>query len=187
MNQYLIAFCYLFIVILLFLAFFICRAVPASQPINIDLYRNNTIISFAISDPSQIAYTVLEEQHEVNNDNWGNQEAWENEDGWNHTDDWNKQETQPQLHTAEWIDWVFDHVNINQIREITGRLFTQNFRNQFEEANRFHFHADTLHPSILELEESTIEKEQQDQWEINTNDKIPGLGNFKSRVNFFLV
>ena len=90
MNQYLIAFCYLF------LAFFICQAVPVGQPINIDLYRNNTIISFSISDPSQIAYTVSEEQHEAINDNWGNQEAWGNEDGWNHTDDWNEQETQPQ-------------------------------------------------------------------------------------------
>ena len=61
------------------------------------------------------------------------------------------------------IDWVFDHVNINQIREITGCLFAQNFWNQFEEANRFPFHADTLHPSILELEESTIEEQEQDQ------------------------
>ena len=54
------------------------------------------IISFSISDPSQIAYTVSEEQHEAINNNWGNQEAWGNEDGWNHTDDWNEQETQPQ-------------------------------------------------------------------------------------------
>ena len=104
MNQYLIAFCYLFTVVLLFLAFFIRRAVPAGQPINIDFYRNNTIISFAISDPSQITYTVPEEQYEAINNNWENQEAWENKDGWNHTDDWNKQETQHQLHTAEWID-----------------------------------------------------------------------------------
>ena len=180
MNQYLIAFCYLFTVILLFLAFFICWAVPAGQPINMDLYWNNTIISFTISDPSQIAYIVPEEQYEAINDNWENQEAWGNEDGWNHADDWNKQETQPQLHTAEWIDWVFDHVNINQIREITGRLFAQNFQNQFEKANRFPFHTNTLHPGILELEESTIQEEQQDQWEININDKIPGLGNFEN-------
>ena len=110
------------------------------------------IISFAISDPSQIAI----------NDNWENQEAWGNEDGWNHTDDWNKQATQPQLHTAEWIDWVFDHKNINQIREIAGRLFAQNFRNQFEEANGFPFHTDTPHPSIPELKESTIGEQQQD-------------------------
>ena len=180
MNQYLIAFCYLFTVILLFLAFFICRAVPAGQPINIDLYQNNTIISFAISDPSQITYIVSEEQHEAVNDNWENQEAWGNEDGWNHADDWNEQETQPQLHTAEWIDWVFNHVNINQIREITGRFFAQNFRNQFEEANRFPFHANTPHPSIPELEESTVQEEEQDQWEINTNDEILGLGNFEN-------
>ena len=115
MNQYLIAFCYLFTIILLFLAFFICRAVPAGQPINIDLYQNNTIISFSISNPSQITYTVPEEQHKAINNNWGNQEAWGNEDGWNHADDWNKQETRRQLYTAEWIDWVFDHININQI------------------------------------------------------------------------
>ena len=70
MNQYLIAFCYLFTVILLFIAFFICRAVPVGQPINIDLYRNNTIISFAISNPSQITYTVPEEQHKAINNNW---------------------------------------------------------------------------------------------------------------------
>ena len=81
MNQYLITFCYLFTAILLFLAFLICRAVPADQLINIDLYQNNTIISFAISDPSQIAYVVPEEQHEAVNDNWGNQEAWGNKDG----------------------------------------------------------------------------------------------------------
>ena len=105
MNQYLITFCYLFTVILLFPAFFICRAVPTGQPINIDLYQNNTIISFAISDPSQIAYVVPEE---------------------------------------------------------------------------FPFHADTPYPSILELEESTIEEQQQDQWEINTNNEIPGLGNFEN-------
>ena len=84
------------------------------------------IISFAISDPLQIAYTVPEEQHKAINNNWGNQEAWENKDGC-HTDDWNEQEIQPQLHTAEWVDWVFDHVNINQIREIAGCLFAQNF------------------------------------------------------------
>ena len=75
---------------------------------------------------------------------------------------------------------MFDHVNINQIREITGCLFAQNFRNQFEKANRFPFHTDTPHPSILELEESTVQEEQQDQWEINTNDEIPGLGNFEN-------
>ena len=93
-------FAYLFTVILLFLAFFICRAVPAGQPINIDLYWNNTIISFAISNPSQITYTVPEEQHEVINDNWGNQEAWKNEDSWIPADDQDILDTQPQLHTS---------------------------------------------------------------------------------------
>ena len=135
---------------------------------------------FAIFDPSQIAYTVPEEQHEAINDNWENQEAWENKDGWNHADNWNKQETQPQLHTAEWIYWMFNHININQIREIAGHLFAQNFRNQFEEANRFPFHANTPHPSIPELKGSTIEEEEEDQWEINTNNEILSLGNFEN-------
>ena len=180
MNQYLITFCYLFTAILLFLAFFICWAVPAGQPINSDLYWNNTIISLAISNPLQITYVVPEEQHKAINDNWGNQEAWGNKDGWNHTGNWNEQEIQPQLHTTEWIDWVFDHVNINQIGEIAGCLFAQNFWNQFEEANRFPFHTDTPHPSIPELKESTVQEEQQDQWKINTNDEIPSLGNFEN-------
>ena len=180
MNQYLIAFCYLFTIILLFFVFFICQAVPAGQPINIDLYWNNTIISFAISDPSQIAYTVPEEQHEVINNNWGNQEAWGNEDGWIPADNQNVLDTQPQLHTSQWIDWVFDHISIHQIREIAGCLFAQNFCTQFEEANGYPFQADTLHPSIPELKESPVEEEQQDQWEINTNDEIPGLGNFEN-------
>ena len=73
---------------------------PAGQPINIDLYWNNTIISFAISNSSQITYTVPEEQHEVINDNWGNQEAWKNEDSWIPADDQDILDTQPQLHTS---------------------------------------------------------------------------------------
>ena len=72
------------------------------------------------------------------------------------------------------------YVNINQIREIAGRLFAQHFRTQFEEVNGFPFHADTPHPSIPELKDSPVEEQQQDQWEINTNDEIPGLGNFEN-------
>ena len=75
---------------------------------------------------------------------------------------------------------MFNHVNINQIREIGKRLFAQNFRNQFEEANKFPFHTNTPHPSILELKESTVQEQQQNQWKINTNDEIPGLGNFEN-------
>ena len=75
---------------------------------------------------------------------------------------------------------MFDHVNINQIREIAEHLFAQNFRNQFEEANGFPFHANTPHPSILELKESIVEEEEEDQWEIHTNNEIPGLGNFEN-------
>ena len=147
---------------------------------NIDCYRNNTILSFAISNPSQIAYITPEEHHEATNNNWGNQDNWGNEDGWNHTDDWTPAENQPHTSTPEWIDWVFNYVNINQIREIAGCLFAWNFCTQFEEANGYPFHADTPHPSIPELEETPVEEEQQDQWEINTNEEIPGLGNFEN-------
>ena len=122
---------------------------------------------------------MLEEQYEAINDNWGNKEAWWNKDSWIPADDQNVLDTQPQLHTSQWIDWVFDHISIHQIREIIGCLFAQNFCTQFEEANGYPFHTDTLHPSILELEESPVEEEEQDQWEINTNDEITGLDNFE--------
>jgi hypothetical protein len=56
MNQYLIAFCYLFTIALLFLAFFIARAVPSGSPFNINLYHDNTIISFAIYNPAELQY-----------------------------------------------------------------------------------------------------------------------------------
>ena len=116
---------------------------------NIDFYRNNTILSFAISDPSQIAYITPEEHHEATNNNWGNQDNWGNEDGWNHTDDWTPAENQPHTSTPEWIDWVFNYVNINQIREIAGCLFAWNFRTQFEEANRYCYDCSFLFFSFL--------------------------------------
>jgi hypothetical protein len=53
MNQHLIAFCYLFTIILLFFAFFIVRCLPPGRPLNIDLYRSNTIISLAIYNPTE--------------------------------------------------------------------------------------------------------------------------------------
>jgi hypothetical protein len=56
MSQYLIAFCYLVTILLLFLAFFIVRAVPSGSPFNIDLYRDNTIIFFAIYNPAELQY-----------------------------------------------------------------------------------------------------------------------------------
>jgi hypothetical protein len=56
MSQYLIAFCYLVTIFLLFLAFFIVRAVPSGSPFNIDLYRDNTIISLAIYNPAELQY-----------------------------------------------------------------------------------------------------------------------------------
>jgi hypothetical protein len=51
LNQYLIAFCYLFTIILLFFAFFIVRCLPPGRPLNINLYRSTTIISLAIYNP----------------------------------------------------------------------------------------------------------------------------------------
>jgi hypothetical protein len=54
MNQYLIAFCYLFTIVLLFFAFFIVRCLPPGRPLNIDLYRSNTIISLAITTPRSL-------------------------------------------------------------------------------------------------------------------------------------
>jgi hypothetical protein len=75
MSQYLIAFCYLFTIVLLFLAFFIIRAVPTGSPLNIDLYRDNTIICFAIYNPAELGYhtnatkETLEEPVEHNWDN----------------------------------------------------------------------------------------------------------------------
>jgi hypothetical protein len=56
MSQYLIDFCYLVTIFLLVLAFFIVRAVPSGSPFNIDLYRDNTIISFAIYNPAELQY-----------------------------------------------------------------------------------------------------------------------------------
>jgi hypothetical protein len=144
MSQYLIAFCYLVTIFLLFLAFFIVRAVPSGSPFNIDLYRDNTIISFAIYNPAELQYrtgppqekvrehdwnTNWNEEEEVNND-WNNHVSQvDNDADWNQPDDWiTGLASQPQFNTPEWVDWVFNHININQIREIAGRLFAQNFR-----------------------------------------------------------
>jgi hypothetical protein len=102
MSQYLIAFCYLVTIFLLFLAFFIVRAVPSGSPFNIDLYRDNTIISFAIYNPAELQYrtgppqekvrehdwnTNWNEEDEVNN-NWDDHESQANNEGWDHADDW---------------------------------------------------------------------------------------------------
>jgi hypothetical protein len=113
MNQYLIAFCYLFILALLFLAFFIIRAVPSSSPLNIDLYRDNTIISLAIYNPAELSYwfnstkETLEYPAEVDwNNNWDDHES-QNDNAWNHADDWTPGlGSQPQISTPEWVDWV---------------------------------------------------------------------------------
>jgi hypothetical protein len=137
MSQYLIAFCYLVTIFLLFLAFFIVRAVPSGSPFNIDLYRDNTIISFAIYNPAELQYrtgppqekvrehdwnTNWNEEDEVNN-NWDDHESQANNEGWDHADDWTAGlGNQPQLHTPEWIDWVFTYISLDQIREIAGRL-----------------------------------------------------------------
>jgi hypothetical protein len=54
----------------------------------------------------------------------------------------------------------------------------QNFRSNYEAEHGIPFCVATPEPSILELEEEPVE-EAQDQWEIGSNDKIPGLGNFE--------
>jgi hypothetical protein len=193
MSQYLIAFCYLVTIFLLFLAFFIVRAVPSGSPFNIDLYRDNTIISFAIYNPAELQYrtgppqekvrehdwnTNWNEEDEVNN-NWDDHESQANNEGWNHADDWTTGlGNQPQLHTPEWIDWVFTYISLDQIREIAGRLFAQNFRTQYEAEHGVPFRIATPEPSIPELEEEPVE-ETQGQWEIGSNDEIPGFGNFE--------
>jgi hypothetical protein len=194
MNQYLIALCYLFTIILLFLAFFIVRAVPSGFPFNIDLYRDNTIISFAIYNPAELQYrssppqekvrehdwdTNWNEEDKVNN-NWDDHEDQVNNDAnWNQPNDWiTGLASQPQFNRPEWIDWVFNHININQIREIAGRLFAQNFRANYEAEHGVPFRTSTPEPSIPELEEGPVE-EAQGQWEIGSNDEIPGFGNFE--------
>jgi hypothetical protein len=95
MNQYLIAFCYLFTIILLFLALFIIRAVLAGSPLNIDLYRDNTIISLAVYNPTELGYhsnsnkETLEYPVEDDwNNNWNDNKDQDNNTGGNHTDDW---------------------------------------------------------------------------------------------------
>jgi hypothetical protein len=136
MNQYLIAFCYLFTIVLLFLAFFIIRAVPSGSPLNIDLYHDNMIISLAIYNLAELRYhsnttkeTLEEPVDEDWNNNWNNNENQDNNEGWNHADDWTPGlGNQPQLNTPEWIDRVFAYISLDQIREITGCLFAQNFR-----------------------------------------------------------
>jgi hypothetical protein len=74
MNQYLIAFCYLFTIILLFFAFFIVRCLPPGRPLNIDLYRSNTIISLAIYNPAE--FNIPEGKKPENNwgANWNDQD-----------------------------------------------------------------------------------------------------------------
>jgi hypothetical protein len=85
---------------------------------------------------------------------------------------------QSHTDTPEWIDWVFAHINLDQIREITGRLFSQNFRANYKAEHGISFRVVTLEPSIPKLEEEPVEEEQ-GQWEIGSNDEIPGFGNFE--------
>jgi hypothetical protein len=186
MNQYLIAFCYLFTIVLLFLAFFIVPAVSAGSPINIDLYHDNTIISLAIYNPAELSYQsnstkeTLEEPVEHNwNNNWNSTENQDVSQGWNHNDDWTLAiGNQPQLNTPEWIDWVFAYISLDQIREITRHLFAQNFQSNYKAEHKIPFHIVIPEPSIPELKEEPVEEEQ-GQWEIGSNDKIPGFGNFE--------
>jgi hypothetical protein len=167
MNQYLIAFCYLFTIVLLFLALFIIRAVPAGSPLNIDLYCDNAIISLAIYNPAEHGYRSNTTKEKIEypveddwNNNWDDHESEDN-NAWNHADDWT-----PGL------------CNQPQIREITGHLFAQNFRSNYEAEHRIPFCVVTPEPSIPELEEEPV-KEAQGQWEIGSNDEIAGFGNFE--------
>jgi hypothetical protein len=185
MNQFLIAFCYLFTITLLFLAFLIVRAVPSSSPLNIDLYCDNTIIFLAIYNPAELSYhpnvtkKTLEYPVEDNwNNNWNDNEDQDNNEGWNHAGDWTPGlGNQPQLNTPEWIDWVFAYISLDQIREIAGHLFAQNFWSNYEAKHGIPFRVVTPEPSIPELEEEPVE-EAQGQCEIGSNDEIPGFGNF---------
>jgi hypothetical protein len=185
MSQYLIAFCYLFTIVLLFLAFFIIRAVPAGSPLNIDLYRDNTMISLAIYNPAELCYHSNETKEALEypveddwNNNWDDHESQDN-NAWNHTDDWTAGlGNQPELNTPEWIDWVFTDISLDQIREIAGYLLAQNFRTNYEAEHGIPFCVVTPEPSIPELEEEPVE-EAQDQWEIGSNDEITGFGNFE--------
>jgi hypothetical protein len=182
MNQFLIAFCYLATITLLFLAFFIIRTVPSGSPLNIDLYHDNMIISLAIYNPAELSYcsNVTKETLEYPvEDNWNNNTDQDNNKGWNHADDWTPGlGNQSQLNTPEWIDWVFAYISLNQIREITGRLFAQNFRSNYEAEHEIPFCIVTPEPSIPELKEEPVE-EAQGQWEIRSNNEIPGLDNFE--------
>jgi uncharacterized protein YbaR (Trm112 family) len=166
----------------LFLAFFIIRAIPAGSLLNIDLYRDNTIISLAIFNPAELCYhfnSTKENLVEDNwNNNWNNNEDQDNNEGWNHADNWTPGlGNQPQLNTPEWIDWVFAYISLDQIREITGRLFAQNCRTQYEVEQGIPFRVVTPEPSIPKLEEHV--EEAQGMWEIGSNDEIPGFGDFE--------
>jgi hypothetical protein len=85
MSQYLIAFCYLFTIVHLFLAFFIIWAVPAGSPLNIDLYHDNTIISLAIYNLAELRYHFNETKETPEypveddwNNNWDDHESQDN-------------------------------------------------------------------------------------------------------------
>jgi hypothetical protein len=185
MNQHLIAFYYLFTIILLFLAFCIIQAVPSGSPLNIDLYHNNMIISFAIYNPAEFSYwsnstkeTLEEPAEDKWNNNWNDTKEQDNNEGWNHADDCTPGlGNQPQLNTPNWIDWVFAYISLDQIKEITRCLFAQNFQSNYEAEYRISFRVVTPESSIPELEEEPV-KEAQGQWEIGSNNEIPRFGNF---------
>jgi hypothetical protein len=109
------------------------------------------------------------------NNNWNDNENQDNNESWNHTDDWTPGlGNQPQLNTPEWIDWVFTYISLDQIREITGHLFAQNFRTDHEPEHGIPFHVVTPESSIPEFEEEPIE-EAQGQWEKGLTTKFPDL------------
>jgi hypothetical protein len=52
----------------------------------------------------------------------------------------------------------FAHINLDQIREIAGRLVSQNFHANYEAEHGIPFHVVTPESSIPELEEEPVEK-----------------------------
>jgi hypothetical protein len=166
MKQSLIAFWYLVTIILLFLAFFIIRAVPTGSPLNIDLYRDQTIISSAIYNPAELCERFNPPEEKVRehnwNTNWNTQDDQYSYNHFNNKNAWNTPQytaDQPQTDTPEWIDWVFTHINLDQIREIAGRLFSQNFQANYEAEHGIPFHIVIPEPNIPELEEEPVEEE----------------------------
>jgi hypothetical protein len=127
MSQYLITFCYLFTIVLLFLAFFIIWTVPSGSQSTLTFIVTFLVIynSTELGYHSNTTKDTLEEPADNHwNNNWNNNKDQNINEGWNHANDWTPGlGNQPQLNTPEWIDWAFAYISIDQIREIAGCLF----------------------------------------------------------------